>query len=67
LECISEEKGMDINIYNEFEKRYEPDQELKWLANYLVQSLIFFKQDLSLENDETIADLLNTFWKTLDF
>jgi len=60
-------QGKDYNQYNEFEKRYEHNQELKWLAKFIVESLILLKHDLKMENEETIAELLNIFWKTLDF
>jgi len=69
IEVLSQDspQGKDFNHYNEFEKRYEHNQELKWLAKFIVESLILLKHDLKMENEETVAELLNTFWKTLDF
>ena len=46
----SEKQGGDINAYDENENRYEPNQELKWLADYLVNSLVLSKSDLHLED-----------------
>ena len=67
LDILSAEKGKNINQYDQNEKRYEPNQELKWLSDYLVNGLILLKHKLAIEDKDTLAELLNTFWKTLDF
>lgn len=36
LVVLSEERGRDLQFYSEFESRYEPGQELKWLSDYVV-------------------------------
>lgn len=64
---LSEEHGKDLNKYDENEKRYEPNQELKWLSDYLVNGLILLKHKLAIEDNDTIAETLNGLWKTLDF
>ena len=67
LAVLSEEKGVDLNKYNEFEKRYEPNQELKWLSDYLVNGLILLKHELKIEDPDVLAETLNALWRTLDF
>lgn len=67
LSVLSEERGQDVNKYSDTEKRYEPNQELKWLSDYLVNSLILLKHTLALEDADTVAEALNALWKTLDF
>lgn len=56
-----------MNNYNEFENRYEPKQELKWLSDYLVNGLILLKHDLKLDDADALAEALNAMWMTLDF
>ena len=58
---------MNLNVYSEFEGRYEPGQELKWMADYLVQSLVLVMGDCQISEPTLVADLLNVLWKTLDF
>ena len=48
LEYLEESEGSGVNNYSANEKRYEPESELKWLSDYLVQALIFFKGDLEI-------------------
>lgn len=67
LEVLSDEKGKNINLYDQNEKRYEPNQELKWLSDYLVNGLILLKHKLAIEDKDTLAEALNALWKTLDF
>ena len=67
LEYVEETEGNRVNDYSANEKRYEPESELKWLSDYLVQALIFFKGDLSIEDNELNAELIQMMWGTLDF
>lgn len=55
---MSEEKGRDLQFYSEFESRYEPGQELKWLSDYVVQALVHIKGDLAIKDDDCAAELL---------
>ena len=59
--------GKDINAYNENEKRYEPNQELKILADYVVNGLVVIKHDMSLKDADACADMLQILWDTLNF
>ena len=59
--------GIDINYFSENETRYEPNQELKWLADFLINGLVLLKHDLAMEDVESISDVLQAMWETLDF
>ena len=69
VEHLSELKNdfKNINTYSENENRYEPNQELKWLGDYLVNGLILLKSDLGIVETEINCDALHVLWKTLDF
>lgn len=67
LVVYKEQKGKDINKYDENEKRYEPKMELKWLADYLVNALVLLKHELNMENNDAVAEALQVFWDSLDF
>lgn len=67
LDAKSKGSGKNINAYNENEKRYEPNQELKILADYVVNGLVVIKQDLSFTDADACADLLQILWDTLNF
>ena len=67
LEYVEESEGNRVNDYSANEKRYEPESELKWLSDYLIQAFIFFKGDLMIEDNELNAELLQMMWGTLDF
>ena len=51
LNFLSKSAGIDINAFNENEKRYELNQELKWLAQYLINGLIMIKNTLKVRDD----------------
>lgn len=53
--------------YSEFEKRYEPESELKWLGDYIINALVFLKGDLGIQDDEQLSELINCIWRALDF
>jgi len=67
LKVYSTQNSKDIQKYNETEMRYEPNMELKWLADYIVNGLVFLKHDLKLEDQDGIAETLQALWETLDF
>ena len=41
--------------------------ELKLLADYLINCLVFCKESLKSSDDDTTAEILNAMWNTLDF
>ena len=43
--------GTNLNAFNENEKRYEVNQELNWLAQYLINGLIMIKNTLKVKDD----------------
>lgn len=57
----------DINKYTANEMRYEPNWELKWLADYIVNGLVCLKHELKMEDTDAIAETLQALWETLDF
>ena len=59
--------GESINAFDDCENRYEPNQELKWLGDYLINSLVLCKNELGLESNEIISRLVELLWGTLDF
>ena len=67
IAVLSEEHGKDLNKYDDNEKRYEPNQELKWLSDYLINCLILLKHKLCIADPEILAETLDALWKTLDF
>jgi len=67
LDTCSEDAGKNIQVYNEFEKRYEPNMELKWLADYLLNGLVLIKHTLCLTDTDATAEVLQALWETLDF
>lgn len=66
LQDQSEAAGRNLNAYSEYEDRYEKNQELKFLAGYIVDVLVVLKHTLKLEDDCLIADILDLFWRVLD-
>ena len=64
---MSAEQGFDINEYDELEKRFEPNCELKWLADYFVNALVLCKHTLKIETDDLCADIVDMLWKTMDY
>jgi hypothetical protein len=56
-------KGQDYMAWDEFEVRYT-NNELKWIADYLVNCLVFIKTNLKVEKHEAVV--LHLFWTTLD-
>lgn len=51
--------------WDEFEKRFE-NNELKWIADFVVNNLVFVKTTLKLSNAKTEAEVLQLLWETLD-
>ena len=58
LDAKIKSSGKNINEYNENEKRYEPNQELKILADYVVNGLVVIKHDIALADADACADML---------
>mmetsp|Transcript_23064 Transcript_23064/g.35701 ORF Transcript_23064/g.35701 Transcript_23064/m.35701 type:complete len:145 (+) Transcript_23064:7-441(+) len=67
LDFIKQDTGRDINAYDENEKRYEKNQELKILGDFIIDALVCFKHNLKVDNPEVVAKLIQVFWETLDF
>lgn len=51
--------------WDEYQCRYEAN-ELKWIADYLVQGLVFIKTKLKINDEQRICWILETLWQTLD-
>lgn len=67
IDDLSQANNTNYQNYDENEKRYEKNMELKILADYLINCLVFIKSSLNTEDDETTAEILQVMWKTLDF
>jgi hypothetical protein len=67
IDQYNETNGQNIQIYDEYEKRYEPNGELKLLADYLINGLVFLKHDCKMTDNDAIAETLDCLWQTLDF
>lgn len=52
-----------MNKWDENESRFEP-QELKWVANYIVNNLVFCR-GLYLD-DQASAAVMHLLWEVLD-
>ena len=65
IDDISEQCGQDWRNWDENENRFEAG-ELKWIADYVVASLVFAKSDLQIENFDAICHVVQVLWKTLD-
>ena len=63
----SQKSNTDLNAFSENENRYEPNQELKWLGNFLVDALVLCKHDLKIEDNVTSALVIDAMWRTLDY
>ena len=67
IDDLSAAHGTNYQEYDENEKRYEKNMELKLLADYLINCLVFCKESLKSSDDDTTAEILHVMWKTLDF
>ena len=65
VEEISETAGQDWSKWDDTEDRFEAD-ELNWIAQYVLNNLVFIKSDLGLSNPEAISHVMQVLWKTLD-
>ena len=64
---MSERTGQDLNAFDQNEDRFERNQELKWLADFIVNALVVCKHDLQMEDPANIAEVVEIMWKTLDY
>ena len=62
---VSEATGEDWRTWDETQDRFEND-ELKWIADFVVRNLVFVKSDLGIETPEAISHVMQVMWKTLD-
>jgi hypothetical protein len=62
IDDYNEANGTDIQKYDEYEKRYEPNQELKLLADYIINGLVFLKHDCKMSDDDATAEVLHCLW-----
>jgi len=67
LAVLSEKAGQDLNAFDQNENRYEKNQELKWLADFVVNALVHCKHDLKMDDPIHIAEVIECLWKTLDY
>lgn len=61
----TEQTGTDCLSWDEYETRYESN-ELRWMADFIINNLVFIKQTLKVSQSEKIASLLQLLWATLD-
>ena len=57
--------GVDYTHWDQYENRFEAN-ELKWISDYLINNLVFIKQELKIAEKEKVAKLLQVLWTTLD-
>merc|ERR1712166_61374 len=57
LSTESTKRNEDLNKWDDCESRFEPN-ELKWIANFNVDNLVFCKSKLCLEDDDACSQLL---------
>lgn len=67
IKLYSSEHKKDINKYSQNEMRYEKNWELKWIADYIINALVYVKSELKMEDTDAIAETLQALWETLDF
>ena len=67
IDDLSEAHGTNYQQYDENEKRYEKNMELKLLADYLINCLVFCKESLKSSDNDTTVEILHAMWNTLDF
>ena len=65
VEEVSDQTGQNWNKWDENENRFEAN-ELKWIGDYVVRSLIFIRTDLQIEDAEKTSHIIQILWKTLD-
>ena len=65
FEVKKETMGAEYFNVNQYECRYE-ETEMKWLANYQLNNMIFIKKELCFDHPKAISCILQTFWETLD-
>lgn len=57
--------GRDLVSWDEFESRFEAN-ELKWIADFVVNNMVFVKTTLKIDDTVCISKILAAFWTTLD-
>lgn len=67
IDEYNQTNGTNIQKYDEYEKRYEPNGELKILSDYIINGLVFLKHDCKMSDNDAIAETLECLWQTLDF
>jgi hypothetical protein len=58
IDDLSAANGTNYQEYNENEKRYEKNCELRLLADYLINCLVFCKESLKHTDDDVTAEVL---------
>ena len=57
VEEVSDQTGQNWNKWDENENRFEAN-ELKWIGDYVVRSLIFIRSDLQIEDAEKTSHII---------
>ena len=57
--------GRDLVSWDEYESRFESN-ELKWIADFVVNNLVFVRSTLGIDDPICISKILAVFWTTLD-
>ena len=65
FEEYKDKKGIDLQAHTQYENRYE-NSELRWLASYIVNNMVFVKSDLGIENPKAVALMLHVMWEALE-
>ena len=65
LQTESTKRNEDLNKWDDCESRFEPN-ELKWIANFNVDNLVFCRTNLMVEDEAVCSQLLQLLWEVLD-
>ena len=65
IEDYEEVCNEDWHTWDDYEARFEAN-ELKWIADFLLHSLVFIKSDLKISDYDKVSHVLQVLWKTLD-
>lgn len=65
LQNESTVQKVDLNKWDDCESRFEPN-ELKWIADFIVNNLVFCRTQLNCQDDEVCAKILQLLWDVLN-
>lgn len=56
---------VDLNKWDDCESRFEPN-ELKWIADFIVNNLVFCRETMNSQDDEVCAKVMQLLWDVLN-